>query len=204
MARSRIPIPDHQRFLRTLAEALLDGAEAQALPAVQQVSKTLAQYLTADIWAEHPGEVIGALSVPHYWAQYAHDGRGGFGPNTAQVLVWFRNPLNDPRLAAGYPIRRAEIKKLTKQQWDYWVRVNRRARARNVPEPMIVRRFVGPAKGTPFFSNDFPNGGMAGFPKQGKGVATLMARQHIRAAIEPTLDLNFTWNVRVVGAVGRR
>ena len=195
---------DHQEFLRRLAETLLEGAEAHARPAVAEASNTLARYLSAEIVAESPGEVIGALTVPHFWAQWAHDGRGPAAPTRTRFLVWFRNPLNDPRLRGGrYPIRRRDVRHLTEQQWKFWLNENRLAARRNVPPPMIIVQHVGPAAGTPFFSNEFPRGGMWQFPAEGKKVATLMAREHIRKAIEPYLDLEFTWRVHVVSPMRR-
>lgn len=202
MARRKKPSKlDHQKFLRELANMLLEGAESHARPAVQEVSRTLAQYLRRQIIDDSPGRVLGALSVPHYWAQYVHDGRGPATPQTASVLVWFRNPADDPRLAGGYPIKVKDIKKLTGNQLREWREKNRLAREQGLPEPMIVAkrspRIGDYVKGDPFFSNDPARGGMRGFPQEAKRVAESRSRAYLQKVLAPYMDLDFVWRVRV-------
>jgi hypothetical protein len=107
----------------------------------------------------------GQIYIPHYWAIYVHDGRGPFGPTKGTYLCWFRNPADDPRLDAGRQVERhANVRHLTPEQWLYWLKMNRVARALGNDPPMIVTRYV--SKSTPptnFFLN---TGGMAGLREQ--------------------------------------
>lgn len=103
-----------------------------------------------------------SIFIPHYWAVYLHDGRGAFGPRKKRVLVYFRNPANDPRIRGGYPVRAVENRRLTEGEWNYWLRQNRIALALGVPPPMIIKKFVGPQRGSFFFDNSRTMGVFAG------------------------------------------
>lgn len=71
-------------------------------------------------------DTAGFLWVPHYWAIYVHSGRGEAGPVSSTYLVWFRNPKDDPRYPGGrYPIRREDVRRLTKEQFKEWAAKNR-------------------------------------------------------------------------------
>lgn len=186
----------HQDFLRSLAQDITRDAYQYAHPNVRKVSNTLAQFMKMEMVSEREGLIVSALSVPHYWAGILHFGRGPVSPQAASVLVWFRNPRDDPRYPGGvYPQRKSQIRKLTKGQWDFWVAQNRLARANNLPEPMIVRRWSGGTKPRPFFSNHPPDGGMAGFPKRAFGLAAAAARQHILETIGDNLHVKGTLRV---------
>lgn len=91
------------------------------------------------------------LFIPHYWAVYYHDGRGGVSPVSARKLVFFDDPRDDPRLASGFPERAGQIQRLTRSQYEKGLRMNRaRAEAGRRPFMYVVDR-VGPAAGRPFF-----------------------------------------------------
>lgn len=91
------------------------------------------------------------LFIPHYWAEFYHDGRGSVVPVDARFLVYFTNPADDPRLAGGYPERVKDIIRLTKDQWEEGLAINAERRASGGPPYMIVVPRVGPAAPHPFF-----------------------------------------------------
>lgn len=91
------------------------------------------------------------LGVPHYWAAYYHDGRGPVTPVEKVWLVYFRDPRDDPRIEGGYPVTRDQIRRLTEEEWHFWLQQNKIAKINQLPEPMIVTKHVGPAEGHPFF-----------------------------------------------------
>lgn len=121
------------------------------------------------------------LHVPQYWAVYYHDGRGPVFPLTAKLIIYFRNPREDPRLDNGFPIRATDIKRLTPQQWRDGLRRNAAARAAGVPEPMIVAPFTGPAIGHPFFEE-----GLANFIQIARNIVLEEFTPWIRSQLPPT------------------
>lgn len=123
-------------FARRITERLAQEAFRRVRAAIQ--SDTLRQALRLQ-QGRRGGQMW--LGVPHYWAVFYHDGRRGFGPKRAQVLVWFKNPADDPRFSGGYPVRRSEIKRLTRSQFYNALRAGK----------LIVARRVGPARAQPFF-----------------------------------------------------
>lgn len=106
------------------------------------------------------------LGVPHYWAVFYHDGRRGFGPKRSQVLVWFKNPADDPRYSGGYPVRRSQIRRLNSAQFYRALRAGK----------LIVARRVGPARAQPFFRT----GLRAFFSSGGNKIATTTFRRTAR------------------------
>ena len=168
----------HTLLLRTF---LLRG-KVKALPVIPS------EQLQAGLFTQELTDSRGIIRVPHYWARFAHDGRGPSPgvSGTGKILVWFRDPKDDPRYPGGvYPIRRSDIKRLTRGQFRKWSRINqniintyRRStgkrsltaadyRAMNLP--MIIAKNSpgnrGRVIGVPFFSNA-PGGGMFGFRKE--------------------------------------
>lgn len=57
------------------------------------------------------------LGVPHYWAQFFHDGRGVVNARPGHKLVFYKNPADDPRISSGYPVRLSDVRKLTKSEF---------------------------------------------------------------------------------------
>lgn len=184
MAKARTPV-DYQKFLRILTADIARDAENFARPKIHDISKTLAHFLSIELRDEKPGLVIAALTVPHFWAWSVHKGRGPVRPDKKRVLVWFRNPRDDPRYPGGvYPQRLSQRRELTKDQWDFWQLQNRLAQKNGQPEPMIVATYskeVTPGK--PFFSNRGPDGGMQGFPARATDMANAAARDFILKTI---------------------
>ena len=75
------------------------------------------------------------LNVPHYWAQFFHDGRGVVNARPGHKLVFYKNPAEDPRLAGGYPVRLSDVRKLTRDEFYRDLRAGK----------LIVAERVGPA-----------------------------------------------------------
>lgn len=148
-------------LVRRLLEALGAAAFEKVLPQIG--SKTLQAALQLLI---EDTELQARLFIPHYWAVYYHDGRGGFGPKDATFLVYFPNPQDDPRLPAGRsPERASELRRLTKAEFYRGLSENTRRRKAGLPPFMLVIKnedgspgSVGPAPAHPFFTE-----GMAGF-----------------------------------------
>lgn len=137
----------------------------------------------------------GFLWVPHYWAIYVHSGRNTVRPTVSTYLVWFRDPLDDPRYPRGkYPVRKSEVRRLTKDQFRTWAAKNREiireykkrtgktklesSDYESMQLPMVVAKrsprnagghMPGSKfhydEGVPFFSNTDPRG-MLGFRDQ--------------------------------------
>jgi hypothetical protein len=80
------------------------------------------------------------LHVPHYWAQFFHDGRGSVTARPGHKLVFYKNPAEDPRLSRGYPVRLADVRRLTKGEFYRDLRAGK----------LIVAERVGPAGPNPF------------------------------------------------------
>lgn len=161
----------------------------------------------------------GYLWVPHYWAIYVHNGRGDAGPVSSTYLVWFRNPQDDPRYPGGkYPVKRSDIKRLTKEQFQEWASRNREiirdykkrtgktrldsSDYESMRLPMIVakrsprtlgghmagRRFDYD-KGVPFFDNNDVRG-MAGFRELANAKGAAMINKYITDRFERAGILN--------------
>lgn len=141
------------------------------------------------------------IAVPHYWALYLHDGRGPFGPRRSKFLVYFISPLLDPRTPGGVlPERASQVRRLTRDEFYFWLGQNRLALLRGETPPMIVvgwppgspvpsgPRTVGPARGSFFFENG-SGGGMQGFREQANAVAAPMVRQLIREELKGVLNI---------------
>ena len=171
-----------------VAKALLRSGRAFVLPHIK--SRQLKANLQI-VDTSTSRRIKGVLRVPHYWARYYHNSRGPAKPRQAKVLVWFRNKNNDPRLRGGkYPIYKSDRRRMTRQEFKKWSRVNqqiinryrkvhRRKRltaadykAMNLPMIISTRSPRTPkiVKANPFFSNR-PGGGMFGFVTKSNEIA---------------------------------
>lgn len=92
------------------------------------------------------------LFIPHYWAVYYHDGRGPVQPITAQKIVFFADPRDDPRLVGGNPRRVSDIRTLTRDDYQNGLEINAERRKNGEPPFMFVLDRAGPAGAHPFFS----------------------------------------------------
>lgn len=103
-------------------------------------SETLKDSLMIELRPTSDQIIVG---VPHYWAIYYHDGRGPIRAKPGRWLVYFKDPAEDPRIANGYPVRAADIVRLTREQFMEGL-----ARGQ-----LIVTKSVGPADPHPFFTD---------------------------------------------------
>ncbi len=91
------------------------------------------------------------LLVPHYWAVFYHDGRGGFEAPSGRFLVFFEDPADDPRLEGGRPERLSQVRRLTREEFHAGLEENQTRAELGGPPFMRVVRAVGPAPAHPFF-----------------------------------------------------
>lgn len=171
-----------------IVELLLGLCGELARNAVSKSSRTLAEALQEQgpIQGLSVGQTLGRLHIPHYWAQFVHNGRGEVRPRQAAFLVWFRNPRDDPRLPPGrWPVRVEELRRFTSESWDFWTQQNKAARAAGRPEPMIIRRVSGPVAANPFYSHG-PGGGMQSLTTRLEGVIHAEVQRLVTAELVST------------------
>lgn len=153
----------------SLTGALLTAGRAFVFPRIP--SRTLRNALTTYQTGNR-----GYMNVPHYWAIYYHEGHTRpIIPRTASMLVWYKNPAQDPRLSGGYPVRRSQVRKLTSAEFK---------RDRAAGKLIVTKRspYDGrPVRGRRFFAND---GGMSGFVPVANRVVARTATRGIVAALK--------------------
>ena len=138
------------------------------------------------------------LFIPHYWAVYYHDGRGGFGPKSARKLVFFDDPRDDPR--APTPERQAQVRRLTRAEYEEGLRRNALRRAAGFTRPfMYVVSSVGPAAGNPFFEDASRNAAVINGPE----IARIFSEE-VREALRNDRVLRDRGTERAVARLGRR
>ena len=193
-----------------LLDAFLIRGKSRALPAIPSTQ------LRAGLLIQKFSDRLGRLRVPHYWAQWVHDGRGPAPSSlsTGKILVWFRDPKNDPRYPGGlYPVKRSQVRKLTKAQFRKWSRINQSIISRykrstgkriltagdyrSMDLPMIIAQNSpgdrGQVKGVPFFSNA-PGGGMYGFRKEANNIGSRITSRYVTETLQREGLLNMTIN----------
>lgn len=182
------------KLVYDLLAALGSAAFDYAQPKIK--SNQLRRALTLDIF---PALRLARLEIPHYWAVYVHDGRGPFGARRARFLVWFRNPNNDPRLSGGLqPERYSQVRRLTKQQFQFWLNENRRAFDRGTIPPMIVLRDPNfrplrhPGNPPTHFFENFVGGGMHGFVDVANSIGSVMVKTAINERLADILSISMT------------
>lgn len=126
-----------QELLQRLA--LVIASEARNILRGRIKSKTLARAM--EVATQNvPGLGIGLVTFPHYWARYYHDGRGPVTARPGHYLVFFKNPDDDPRIAGGYPVKLTDVRRLTKAEFQRFLKEDR----------IIVTKEVGPMRGQKF------------------------------------------------------
>lgn len=114
------------------------------------------------------------LHVPHYWAQWFHNGRGVVHAAPGKKLVFYKNPADDPRIAGGYPVRLRDVRRLTKSEFYRDLRAGK----------LIVTESVGPAP-----AHEFMGEALTARAKTIVGPASeLLARLATRDALGPLLN----------------
>lgn len=137
---------DKRKVTRDVLEAL--GKRELARVRTMIESRTLRNAIRLII---HENEGRAELFIPHYWAVWYHDGRGPVKPVSARKLVFFDDPNDDPRLKGGYPVTPAQVKRLTKSQYQEGLRRNAERAARGLRPFMYVVDSVGASKSHRFF-----------------------------------------------------
>lgn len=153
--------PSVDAFVAEILGLLTQAAVDRVEPEIDSITLREALRVLIDV----PG-MEGKLFIPHYWAVYFHDGRGGFGPRDATFLVFFERPQDDPRLPGGkFPERASQLRRLTAAEFNAGLAENTRRHRLGLPPFMFVIKNddgspgrVGPASGHPFFVD-----GMLGF-----------------------------------------
>jgi hypothetical protein len=157
----RFTLEDFDYFADDLMQDVVNLAYQTAYPNIP--SRTLRDAMTKQVRITRAG-YTGALYIPHFWALFVHDGRGGFGPQRATFLVYFVNDADDPRKPT--PERAKDQRRLTKAEFQAGLGENRRLEQLNpaggpmqhmivVKDPFGDPARVGRAEGTPFFSPDY-------------------------------------------------
>lgn len=146
-------------------------------------SRTLREHL--DLFVDAVGEAV--LNVPHYWAVHYHDGRGPVKARPGHKLVWFANPEEDPRLTGGYPKEKADVRRLTRAQFQNALRRNLQARRQGKAPPVIITTFSVGTDPELFFDN---NDGMRGFKNKAFKTARNDFSKHVRDTLNEEGLLN--------------
>lgn len=175
------------RFKRRLMLRLLDAGKRRARPKIARASRTLARALSSYVVfrsGRYPN-VEGYLEIPHYWAVYVHDGRNPF--RKQRYMIWWRNPLRDPRLRGGKtPERASQLRSLTRAEWIAANKENRDHLRRGgdpFDMPVIITKVIRrrtPA--VPFFDND-SGGGMSGFSTDASRIAQSEFSRHVARTV---------------------
>lgn len=164
-----------ERVARVLARAAIKVARR----AIRPHSRTLAKAVKIEFRPDGA-----ALVIPHYWALYVHDGRGAIAKPSG-FLIYYRNPAQDPRFAGRQtPERAREVRRLTSREFREAGRLNRAARKRGRPLPVIIVRAVGPVRkgATNFFLN---NAGMLPFKLEYPALARHRVEKDFLAFLRP-------------------
>lgn len=185
--------PEH--FIQQLRDELLQLAFVIAQPATAKWSLALA--LAIRIEAFEPNS--GRLFIPHYWAVYVERGRpirspgGTMRPRRTTYFVWWRDPRKDPRFSGSTtPERASEVRRLTKQEWKFYMRQRRAQLLAGLQPDMIIAKSI---KGSPprkFFSND---GGMASLLSRAQAVGRRLQSEFIRDYLGGLLHMEVTTKV---------
>lgn len=127
--------------------------------------------------SEKPYEVKGGyrmrISSPYFWAGILDQGRGPVHARE-RMLIWFRDPEDDPRLIDGYPktVAEARGRRLTQAEYEFGLMMNRIAYANKDQPFMLVRP---------------SSAGFPGFQFTVKAAEVLNAKQR-RRLVKPILD----------------
>jgi hypothetical protein len=107
----------------------------------QRVAETVGSRSIATSLTTVQTDDITEIRTPYYWALAYHNGRGPITMPKGHYMVWFKDPLLDPRLSGGRPFRRASLRRLTPGEF-------KEAKKAGL---LIISRQVGPEPGTFFF-----------------------------------------------------
>lgn len=190
-------------FMEDLMDEVLLAAYKKALPEVQRTGRrgTLAKAMERKRgrYLRTKRGISGRLNIPYYWAIFVHQGRDPFTSET--MMVWWRNPEDDPRRArfGGItPQRRSQLRSLTQQEYRDAVEARRAhiaAGGSALTAPVIITRAIRkatPAK--PFFSN---TGGMSGFGQQGRAIIARRFDQFVKGSLGDSAQVRDSATARI-------
>lgn len=166
-----MPQREMRLWHRKLVDDLARRAEAQAERGMP--SKRLRRSLQI----QRPSDSVAVLHVPEYWAFFVHYGTQRV---TDKLMVWFKDPRNDPRLSPRPPVRRRDIKKLTPAQFRAAREANQLIIAYNRRAIKAVPFFENPGNMAPFVSHAFET-----IPKR----FSQLVRRELKGLGIPTLRL---------------
>lgn len=203
MSRFRVQT---RAFMEDLMDGLLLSAYKRALPEVKRagVRGTLARSMTRE-----PGRyrvrgkrgISGALNIPYDWAIYVHQGRPGFTSPT--IMIWWRDPTQDPRLRRTGGVTpankkdRVSYRGLSANEYQDAVQAYRdhiRSGGSVYTSPVVFARSVGPTRGKFFFSNFV---GMKGFGEQGQSLIAGRFDQFVKQSLGDALRVRDSATARI-------
>lgn len=194
------------RFQRRLARRLGEAGVRVARPRVRAVSETLARSMSVGVARSsrrfRANDIEARISIPHYWAVYAHDGRKPF--SKGRYMVFWKNPRNDPRRAprGKTPPRRAALRSLSRAEFlrAWSVRQNWIDSGGDpYDSPVIITKRI--RKATPptrFFENS-AGGGMAGFPDVASRIAQREFSEYVKSRLGDSYRVKDATEIRLPG-----
>jgi hypothetical protein len=178
---------DDNKLFRDIVAALRATGRIAASESAGLASRTLEDSTQSRVSRQGTHATI-TFDWPYYWAAFLHDGRGATSPKRATHIIYFRDPSDDPRIASGYPKRKADIRRLTKDEFRFWQNKNAIARANNQPVPMVVTKTAGPFEGRHFLT--VPASPMRDFERAGADKAAEQAALEFTKLLDE--DTSFT------------
>lgn len=171
---------DPVQFKKELALQMAERLRTAVRPYIK--SETLRDSIEITLRVE--GTLVeSALTWPHYWAVYYHDGRGPLRPVNGRYLVYFLDPEDDPRFRNGYPVRATDVKRLELSPEEF--------KAAIASGKMIVTNYVGPARGQRFIDRLAKRAAKLVEP-----IVNREFRRHLKAALSDVLKLRITSKLR--------
>lgn len=147
---------------------------ARAYLAAKGGSATLREIMSFVVVAKG----VGKVTVPYHWAIYVHDGRKAIDLPRGEHVIFFPDKRDDPRTDGGgnYPLRAAAARKLSHEEFDRFVEINRERALTGQDPIMIVTSHVGPTTPIPFFSQ-----GLAPLGSAASATVPPLFRDHLRS-----------------------
>lgn len=155
--------------------------EAVALPLLETARAACTSRTLRDALRVTRNENGLQITVPHYWAQWFHDGRGPVTARPGHKLVYYKNPSDDPRISGGYPVRLSDVRRLTRAEFYRDLRAGK----------LIVAERVGPAGPNQFMGDNLT---LAAGPRVAQASAQA-ASDLTRAALGPLLNISISTTV---------
>lgn len=199
MSRARIQT---KAFMEDLMDEVLLAAYKRALPEVKRagVRGTLASAMERKrgVYRSTKRGITGSLNIPYDWAIYVHQGRPGFTSPT--VMIWWRDPNDDPRLrrfGGVTPPRKNQRTNLTDTEYAQAVEQYRnhiKSGGSIYDSPVIFARTVKSTRGKFFFSNFL---GMSGFGQQGRGIIARRFDLFVKGSLGDSLQVRDSATARI-------